>query len=69
MSINAFVAVAIVVLSSSLVVFFTAYGLGRAKEKNKYEKQKSKTLLQAHMLRNSLDDPDVVRRLHNVFRR
>ena len=51
------------------VIFRTAYDLGRLKEKNEYEKQKSKASAQARQLRLHLDDPDVVRRLHDTFKR
>lgn len=69
MTVSTFVVVLIIVLSLALVLFFTAYDLGRAKERNEYENQKEKTLLQVRQLRNSLDDPDVVERLHNAFKR
>lgn len=51
------------------VIFHTAYDLGRTKEKIEYEKQKSDSLFQARLLRNSLDDPAVIKRLHDTFRR
>lgn len=51
-------------------IFCTAYDLGRIKEKLEYEKQKSNALAQARLLRGRLDDdPDVVKRLHDTFKR
>lgn len=50
-------------------IFYTAYDLGRAKEKTEYEKKKSKAAVQARLLRTRLGDPDVVERLHDTFKR
>ena len=51
------------------VIFRTAYDLGRAKERNEYEKKKADAVFQARRLRNCLDDPAVVERLHDTFKR
>ena len=46
------------------------YYLGRAREKNDDEKQKSNSLVQARMLRSRLDnDPDVAEQLRRTFKR
>lgn len=62
--------VAVIVFSVLVgTIFHTAYDLGRAKERIEYEKQKSNASVQARRLRIRLDDPVVVERLHNRFKR
>ena len=52
------------------VIFHTAYDLGRAKERIDHEQQKSKAVEKTRRLRADLDDdPDVVGRLHDTFKR
>lgn len=46
-----------------------SYNLGRKAEKNADFEKKEKTMAEVRRLRASLDDPDVVDRLHNRFKR
>lgn len=68
-SISSLIVIGFVGLSFAAFIFYTAYDLGRTKEQNEQEKQKTKSLLQARKLRDSLCDADVVERLHNTFKR
>ena len=69
MPVSTLIAAVIVFLVLIGVIFHTAYDLGRAKEKNEYEKQKSNAAAQARRIRSRLGDPDVVGRLHDTFKR
>ncbi len=69
MSFNEF---GIIGIGASLLVgllSFFAYKFGRAKEKLDHEEEKSKTLAYIRALRQNLDDCDVVKRLHDTFKR
>ena len=46
-----------------------SYNLGRKSEKNADFEEKKKTMAEVRHLRTSLDDPAVVERLHNSFKR
>lgn len=50
-------------------ISFLAYKFGRAQEKIENAKEKSQTLSHIRMLRQNLDDGDVVKRLHDTFKR
>lgn len=62
-----FVGVAAALLAALLSFF--AYKFGRAQEKIDHEQEKSKTLAYIRSLRCRLDDSDVVKRLHDTFKR
>ena len=46
-----------------------SYHLGKKAEKNADFEKKKKTMAEVRRLRDSLDDPAVVERLHNSFKR
>ncbi len=46
-----------------------SYNLGRKAEKNADFEKKKKTMAEVRRLRTSLNDPDVVERLHDRFKR
>lgn len=46
-----------------------SYMLGRKAEKNEDFEEKKKTMAEVRRLRTSLNDPDVVKRLHDTFKR
>lgn len=46
-----------------------SYNLGRKAEKNADFEKKKKTMAEVRRLRACLDDPDVVERLHDTFKR
>ena len=69
MPISTFIVVGIVVVSLISIVFYTAYDLGRTKERMEYEQRKSKATAQARFYRTRLDDSDIVKRLHDKFKR
>ncbi len=46
-----------------------SYNLGKKAEKNEDFEEKKKTIAEVRRLRASLDDPDVVKRLHDTFKR
>ena len=46
-----------------------SYMLGRKAEKNEDFEEKKKTMEEVRRLRTSLNDPDVVNRLHDTFKR
>lgn len=46
-----------------------SYMLGRKAEKNEDFEEKKKTMAEVRRLRASLDDPAVVKRLHDTFKR
>ena len=69
MPISTLILITVIGISLFAVIFYTAYDLGRAKEKIEYEKQKSNASAQARLLRIRLDDPAVVERLHDTFKR
>lgn len=52
----------------ALLSFF-AYKFGRAQEKIDHEREKSKTAAYIRSLRRRLDNSDVVKRLHDTFKR
>ncbi len=51
------------------VVGTLSYNLGRKAEKNADFEKKKKTMAEVRRLRASLNDPDVVERLHERFKR
>ena len=69
MPVSTLILTGIIGISLIAVLFYTAYDLGRAKEKLEYEKRKTNMLAQVRQLRTRLDDPDVVNRLHDRFKR
>ncbi|MBO4521153.1 MAG: hypothetical protein J5787_08120 [Alphaproteobacteria bacterium] len=69
MPVSTLIFAGIIGVSLIAVIFYTAYDLGRAKEKIEHERQKSNATAQARLLRTCLDDPAVVRRLHDTFKR
>ena len=69
MPVSTLMLVSIVGIGFIAVIFYTAYDLGRAKEKIEHEKQKSSASAQARQLRNCLNDPAVIERLHDTFKR
>ena len=69
MPVSTLLVVVIVCLVLVGMIFHAAYDLGREKEKTEHEMQKSNASAQARRLRTRLDDPAVVERLHNVFKR
>lgn len=46
-----------------------SYNLGKKAEKNEDFEEKKKTMEEVRRLRTSLNDPDVVKRLHDTFKR
>lgn len=46
-----------------------SYNLGKKVEKNEDFEEKKKTMAEVRRLRASLDDPAVVKRLHDTFKR
>mgnify|MGYP005968989335 FL=1 len=46
-----------------------SYNLGRKAEKNADFEKKKKTMAEVRRLRDSLNDPDVIKQLHNRFKR
>ena len=46
-----------------------SYFLGKRTERNANFEEKKKTMDQVRRIRGTLDDPDVVERLHNRFKR
>ncbi len=52
----------------ALLSFF-AYKFGRAQEKIDHEREKSKTAAYIRSLHRRLDNSDVVKRLHDTFKR
>ncbi len=50
-------------------VGWLSYNLGRGKEQNASFEEKKKTVAEVRRLRASLDDPAVVERLHDRFKR
>ena len=69
MPISTLILTGIIGISLISIIFYTAYDLGRAKEKLEHEKQKSNALAQARLLRTRLNDFAVVKRLHDTFKR
>ena len=68
MPVSTLIVAVIVFLVLVGVIFHTAYDLGRAKEKNEYEKQKSNAAARVRLFRARLDD-SAVKRLHDTFKR
>lgn len=69
MPVSTLIVVVLIGIGLIAMIFYTAYDLGRAKEKLEHEKQKSEASAQARLVRGALDDPDVVKRLHDTFKR
>ncbi|MBR1944856.1 MAG: hypothetical protein IJ846_00990 [Alphaproteobacteria bacterium] len=70
MPVSTLILIVMIGIGLIVAIFCTAYDLGRTKEKLEYEKQKSNASAQARLLRGRLDDdPDVVKRLHDTFKR
>lgn len=59
---------AVAALLAALLSFF-AYKFGRAQEKIDYEREKTKASAYIRSLRRRLDNSDVIKQLHDSFKR